>query len=83
MVVYAAVLLACVGTLLAGPSGAAVLAVAGNGAALALTAALAAPLHGRLGRGHDPVLVRRLLWVDRGRTAAAAIALVGAFAAAG
>ena len=82
VVVYAAVLVACVATLVSGPTWAGWLAVLGNGVALALTAALAAPLHGRLGRGHDTRLLRRLLLVDRGRTAAAVVALVGAIAAA-
>lgn len=81
--VYAAVLVSCVGALTDGPSYAVGLAVLGNGLALGLTALAAAPLHGRLGRGRDDVLVSRLLLVDRGRTAAAALALGGAIAAAG
>lgn len=81
--VYAAVLVTCVGTLLSGPSYAVGVAVLGNAVALGLTAAVAAPLHGRLGRGWDAALVRRLLVVDRGRTAAATVALVGAVVAAG
>lgn len=80
-VVYAGVLVGCVGALVSGPSYAVGLAVLGNGTAMGLTALLAAPMHGRLGRGHDAMLVRRLLVVDRGRTTAAAIALVGAVGA--
>jgi hypothetical protein len=51
------------------------------GAALSLgtTAAVAAPLHGRLGReGPAPVLVRRLLVADRVRCAGAVLCLAGA-----
>jgi hypothetical protein len=81
--VYAAVLVTCVGVLLEDRSWATGLAVLGNAVALGLTAVAAAPIHGRLGRGWDAALVRRLLLVDRGRTAAAAVALVGAVAAAG
>lgn len=84
-VVYAGVLVTAVGALLtsasytAGPGVA--LAVAGNALTLGLTAAVAAPLHGRLGRGRDPRLVRRLLVADRGRSAGVVIGLAGAVAA--
>ena len=80
-VVYAAVLVGCIGSLVSRPSYAVGLAVLGNAVALGLTALAAAPIHARLGRGHDAALVRRLLRVDRGRTTAAAIALVGAVGA--
>lgn len=54
-----------------------VLAVGGTVAAIGLTAALAAPLHGRLTDG-DPALVRRLLVADRLRCVAAVVAVGGA-----
>ena len=57
------------------------LVTAAVGAALALcaTAAVAAPLHGRLGReGPEPALVRRLLVADRVRCAGAVLCLAGA-----
>ena len=60
-----------------GPGVAAYVGLGGAAAALLVTAALAAPLHGRLGV-RDDVLVARLLVVDRWRYAAA---LVGAAAA--
>ena len=46
------------------------------------TALVAAPAHGRLGDGFDPVLMERLLRADRLRTAGAAWALTGALVAA-
>ena len=56
-----------------------VTAAAGAGLALATTAFVAAPLHGRLGReGPAPGLVRRLLVADRVRSAGALVCLAGA-----
>lgn len=54
--------------------------VAGGAFALTLlvTAVGAAPLHGQLGRGFDPVVARRLLLVDRWRCALAVAAAVAA-----
>lgn len=52
--------------------------VAGTALALGATAVGAAPLHGRLGAGHDPALVTRLLWVDRLRTVGALLAAAAA-----
>jgi len=40
-----------------------------------------APLHGRLGRGHDPELARALVQDDRARLVAALVTLVGALSA--
>ena len=77
-VVYAGVLVTAVGALLTSPSYAVGLAVAGNALTLGLTAAVAAPLHGRLGRGRDPRLVQRLLVADRGRAAGVLVGLVAA-----
>lgn len=58
-----------------------VVALVGAGIASLTTAFVAAPLHGRLGDGHDPALVTRLLRVDRVRSVGAAVCLVGAFGA--
>lgn len=55
-----------------------VLAALGAAGSMGLTAAVAAPLHGRLGRGHDAGLVRRLVLADRVRSLCAAVCLVGA-----
>ena len=70
----------CAWALLAGPvTTAGAVAVTGNVVAMATTAVMAAPTHGRLGReGRTDAAVGRLLWSDRVRTAAAVIALVGA-----
>ena len=80
-VVYAAVLVTAVGALLASPSYAVGVAVAGHAVTLGVTAAVAAPLHGRLGRGRDASLVGRLLVADRVRAAGVVVALAGAIAA--
>ena len=77
-VVYAAALVACTGVLLRGASYADWLAVGGTAVALLTTALVAAPLHGRLAPGSDPVLLRRLLEADRVRAAGAVVALAGA-----
>ena len=82
-VVYAVALVAVVGSVLTDPGPAVLLATLATGAAMALTAALAAPLHGRLGRVDRPDtdLLRQLLLVDRLRAVAAVLALVAAVAA--
>lgn len=66
--------------LVAGPvTPAVVVAGTGNLFAVVVTAALAAPMHGRLGReGHSPERIRALLRADWLRTAGAAVALVSA-----
>ena len=79
--VYAGVLVTAVGALLHDPSYAVGVAVAGHALTFGLTAGVAAPLHGRLGRGRDALLVRRLLVADRGRSAGVLVALAGAIAA--
>lgn len=54
-------------------------ALGASAGAMLLTAVLAAPLHGRLGRGGpDRDLLRRLLVVDRARAVLAVVALVAA-----
>jgi len=81
-VVYVAALVACAGAALVVPSPAGLVALVGTLAAVAVTAARAAPAHGRLGRGRDEALVRLLLRSDRWRCAAALLALAGGVAAA-
>ena len=82
--VYLLVLLACGWSLYDGAAtswGGAV-AIGGNALALATTALVAAPTHGRLGReGPTPTLVARLLLADRVRLLAVLVALAGAVAA--
>lgn len=81
-VVYVGLLAAVAAALLDGPVGTGTLvAAAGAGLSMALTAFGAAPLHGRLGRGHDVGRVRRLLVVDRLRLVGAVVGAVGAVAA--
>lgn len=77
-VVYVAALVACVGVLLTGPTYAEWVAVAATGTAIGTTALAAAPMHGRLAGDPDPVLLKRLLRVDRIRAAAAVVALAAA-----
>ena len=69
--------------LVAGPFSTALL-VAAAGAALSFltTALVAAPTHGRLGRGRTDELVGRLLVADRVRLLGAAVCLVGALTSA-
>lgn len=81
-VVYAGLLAAVVASLLAGPVDTGTLvASAAAGCSMLLTAGGAAPLHGRLGRGHDEGVVRRLLAVDRLRLIGAVVGAAGAVAA--
>ncbi len=76
---YPAVVAVCLWALVAGPvTGASVVAVAGNLVAVAVTAGVAAPTHGRLGREHSTWLISTLLVSDRVRTAAAVVALAAA-----
>lgn len=76
---YAALLASGAWVLAAGPGGLAVAALGCAAACLGVTAVGAAPLHGRLDRP-DPLLLRRLLALDRLRAllAVAAAALAGA-----
>ena len=76
---YGAALVACTGALVTGPRTTGVyLAAVGTAGAFLVTAAVAAPTHGRLGRGRDEALVTRLLRADRFRLGFAVLALVGA-----
>lgn len=58
------------------------IAAAGFALSMGTTALVAAPTHGTLMKGHDPLLVRRLLRSDWVRTLGAVIALAGAVGAA-
>ena len=78
-VVYGSVAVACTGSVLQDPrSGGVRLAAAGSAGAVLVTAAVAAPTHGRLGRGRTSRHVSRLLVADRVRLACALVALGGA-----
>ena len=79
-VLYAALLGTAAVLVVDGPGPAGWLALVATGAALADTAVLAAPLHGRL-QERDAVLVQRLLVVDRWRCAAAVVGALAAVAA--
>lgn len=78
-VLYPAVVAVCLWALVVGPvTAASIVAVAANLVAVAVTAGLAAPTHGRLGREHSTRLVGTLLVTDRVRTVAALVALAAA-----
>ena len=81
-VVYPALAVALAGRLLARPDRATLAAAAASALTVAVTATGAAPLHARLGRGHDPRLVARLLRADRARSVLAVAALAAAVGAA-
>jgi hypothetical protein len=69
---YAALLAVGIWAVLADPQPLVLAAVAAHGVALLITAAFAAPTHGRLGKdGPTPALLRRLSRADWTRTAAA------------
>ena len=77
---YAALAATGVWSLVSGPGSLEVAAIVAAAACVAVTATLAAPVHGRLDTP-DPVLLRRLLRVDRVRAVLAVAALVLAGAA--
>ena len=77
-VVYGALALAGGWALLSGPDAWTLVALAATAVAVLITAVAAAPAHGRLGAGHDPQRIGRLLLVDRIRAAAAVVALAAA-----
>jgi hypothetical protein len=78
-VVYAALVLAVGGAILEGVSGpGTVVAIVGVALSLAVTALVAAPLHGRLTGHREVALLRRLRIADLVRTAGAVVGLVGA-----
>lgn len=77
VVTYGALLLSVAWVLSSGPVPVgAWLAAAAVGVLLLLTAAGAAPRHGRLGRGYDPAVAASLLRVDRWRCVLGVAALV-------
>ena len=82
-VVYVALVAAAAPALISGVSdvGTAV-ALAGITLSLGVTAAVAAPLHGRLSHGRDGGLVRSLRLADLVRTLGACVAVSGAVLAA-
>jgi hypothetical protein len=59
-----------------------VLSLLGAAVSMLTTALVAAPAHGRLATGLDPVVMQRLLRADRLRAAGAVVALAGALVAA-
>jgi hypothetical protein len=74
-VVYGGLAAAGGGVALSGPYGWEWVALSAIAISVLITAAVAAPAHGRLGGGHDSAGLRRLLRADRIRTAAALVAL--------
>jgi hypothetical protein len=81
--VYGGLAVACGQSLRSEPGSTGVrVAVLGSAGAGLVTAAVAAPTHGRLGRGRTPHLVSRLLVADRMRLACAVLAFGGAIRAA-
>ena len=76
-VVYGVLVLTGVALVVSGPDPAGWVALAAAAVAMAITATMAAPSHGRLERRDERVLAR-LLVVDRWRCAAALVALVAA-----
>ncbi len=83
VVVYGALLLAGAWVVATGPSPAAVVALVASGAAVLVTALVAAPAHGRLAPDRPDAVLRRLLAADRARLVAALVAAVAATVAAG
>lgn len=82
VLVYGALLGSGAWALWDGPTVGVLVAVAGVGVSMLVTATVAAPTHGRLARGRDEALLRRLLRADWVRTLGAAVGVVGALAAA-
>jgi len=82
-VVYGTAVVSSGGALWQSPGSAGVrVAALGTAGAVLVTAAAAAPTHGRLSRGRTPELVARLLVADRVRLGCALVAFAGAVAAA-
>jgi hypothetical protein len=76
VIVYGLLVVACALALVTGPTALQTASVASCGVAAVATAAVAAPAHSRLAAGRDPALLRRLLYADRVRLLAAAVAAV-------
>ena len=81
-VVYGALALTGVWSLFSGPGGWTLAALAAVGLTVLVTAAIAAPAHGRLANGRDEQELNRLLAADRIRASGATLALVAAAIAA-
>lgn len=82
-VVYASAVAASAGSAWRSPGSAGVrVAALGTAGAVLVTAAAAAPTHGRLARGRTPQLVTRLLVADRVRLGFAVLAFAGAIVSA-
>lgn len=82
-VVYGAAVVSSAGAVWQSPDSVGVrVAALGTAGAVLVTAAAAAPTHGRLGRGRTPELVARLLVADRVRLGCALVAFAGAVVAA-
>lgn len=79
-VVYVLLLVTGVWLLTSGPSPWSLLALGASWGAVLVTAVAAAPTHGRL-TSPDPLLLRRLVVVDRWRAALALVGALGAVAA--
>lgn len=80
-VVYGALVAAATWVLVSGALTAwTVVSLLGVALSLATTAVVAAPLHGRLARGRDAGLIRRLTWADLVRTTGALVAFGASFA---
>jgi hypothetical protein len=82
VVLYGALVTAGAWALVSGPDGWTAVALGAVAVTVLVTAFGAAPAHSRLGEGHDPARIRRLLRVDRIRAAAAMLALAAAVPAA-
>lgn len=82
-VVYLALGVAAVAVLVTDPSAADCVAVGASGVAVVLTAAVAAPAHGRLAAHREPVALTRLIAADRAPFVAALVAVLAAVVAAG
>ena len=79
VLVYGGLVVTGAWTLVAGSPGAWTwVALGATAAGMLVTAAVAAPAHGRLAAGHDPDRIVRLVRADRVRAAAATVALVAA-----
>lgn len=79
--VYGLLAVASGWSLFAGPGGWTLVSLFAVVVAVAVTAMVAAPAHGRLATGHDPALLRRLLRADRVRAVAAVLATAAAIPA--
>lgn len=80
--VYGSATLVAVVAVIREPSAGRIVALAGTVAAGLVTAGVAAPAHGALGRGRTPGVIARLRVADAARTIAAVVACAGALVSA-